>query len=130
MLTRIGKYTIESEIGRGGFGQVYRAFDPSVGRSVAIKVLKPEADQSLLARFRNEAVAAGNLQHKNIVTVFEFGEQDGQAYLVMEYLQGRDLQHVMQEGPPLSLLQKVQVMSQVASGLHSAHLHGVVHRDV
>ena len=130
MLTKIGKYTIESEIGQGGFGQVYRAFDPSVGRVVAIKVLKPGADQSVLTRFRNEAVAAGNLQHRHIVTVYEFGEQDGLAYLVMEFLQGRDLQHVMQEGPPLSLLQKVHVMSQTASGLHCAHLHGVVHRDV
>jgi len=130
MFTRIGKYTIESEIGRGGFGQVYRAHDPSVGRPVAIKVLKPGADQSLLTRFRNEAVAAGNLQHKNIVTVYEFGEQDGQAYLVMEFLQGRDLQHVLQEEAALSLLQKVQIMSQVASGLHFAHIHGVVHRDV
>ena len=119
MFTRIGKYKIEREIGRGGFGQVYRAFDPSVGRAVAIKVLNPGADASLLARFRNEAVTAGNLQHRHIVTVYEFGEHDGLAYLVMEFLQGEDLQHVIQAGGPGSLLRKVQIMSQVASGLHA-----------
>src|SRR6266550_3587958 len=130
MFTQIGKYKIECEIGRGGFGQVYRAFDPSVGRAVAIKVLNPGSDTGLLTRFRNEAVTAGNLQHRHIVTVYEFGEHDGLAYLVMEYLEGQDLQRVIQAGGPGSLLQKVQIMSQVASGLHSAHLHGVVHLDV
>src|ERR1700676_5337340 len=130
MLTRIGKYRIEREIGRGGFGQVYRAFDPSVGRTVAIKVLNPGADPSLLARFRNEAATAGNLQHRHVVTVYEFGEHDGLAYLVMEFLEGRDLQQVIQEGGYGSLVQKIRIMSQVASGLHSAHVHGVAHLDV
>ncbi len=116
MPDRIGKYEIRGEIGKGGFGKVYRGFDPTVGRLVAIKVLSSGGDPSLLARFRTEATAAGNLNHKNIVTVFEFGEDHGTFYLVMEYLEGRDLQHVMPDANSLKLVDKMNIMSQVAEG--------------
>ena len=71
---RFGKYEIQAELGRGGFGRVFRAFDPTVGRLVAIKILSSEAGTDMLTRFRNEAMAAGNLRHENIVTIYEFGE--------------------------------------------------------
>ena len=92
---QIGKYQIQAELGRGGFGSVYRAYDPTVGRLVAIKVLTASGDQQLLTRFKNEAGAAGNLRHKNIVTIYDFGEHEGLPYIVMEFLEGEDLQQVI-----------------------------------
>lgn len=77
MLARIGKYEIRDELGKGGFGQVYLGLDPTMDRLVAIKVLSAGGDSSLLIRFQTEATAAGNLNHKNIVTVYEFGEDRG-----------------------------------------------------
>jgi serine/threonine-protein kinase len=130
MSKRIGKYEITAEIGRGGFSRVYRGFDPNVNRPVAIKVSTRESDPEHLSRFRNEASAAGNLRHENIVTIHDYGDDDGVPYLVMELLEGRDLHHIMRDGPKFSMLEKMQVMSQVAAGLHCAHLNGVVHRDI
>jgi TonB family protein len=128
---RIGRYEVQAELGRGGFGRVFRAFDPTVGRMVAIKVLSTEAsERDLLIRFRNEAAAAGKLQHRNIVTIYDFGEQSGTPYIIMELLEGQDLQRVIAGARPLSLLAKVQIMSQIAQGLNFAHRHGVIHRDV
>ncbi|WP_323745377.1 protein kinase domain-containing protein [Paludibaculum fermentans] len=129
-MERIGKYEIAAELGRGGFGRVYRAFDPVVSRPVAIKVLTESADAAMLARFRNEASAAGNLHHKNIVTIHDFGEDRGMAYIVMELLEGEDLNEAIHRKRELTLLQKMHVMSQVAEGLHCAHANGVLHRDV
>jgi eukaryotic-like serine/threonine-protein kinase len=130
MLEKIGKYEIRGELGRGGFGHVYLGFDPTVNRPVAIKVLVAAGDPSVLVRFRTEATTAGNLRHKNIVTIYEFGEHQGTFYLVMEYLEGRDLQRVMSEANSLTLVEKIRIMTQVAEGLHFAHQNGVVHRDV
>src|SRR5215510_6715480 len=126
----LGKYEIQAQLGRGGFGTVYRAFDPTVGRPVAIKVLASEGGKDLLTRFRNEAIAAGNLRHENIVTIYEFGEDKGVRFIAMEYLEGEDLQQVLASGKPLTLLEKVSIMTQAAAGLDCAHRHGVVHRDV
>jgi eukaryotic-like serine/threonine-protein kinase len=129
-LQMIGKYEILAELGQGGFGRVYRAFDPTVGRPVAIKILTAEGNRDLLTRFRNEATAAGNLRHRNIVTVYDYGEYNGRPYLVMELLEGEDLTHVISNHAPLSLLQKMNIMDQVAAGLDCAHQNGVLHRDV
>ncbi len=130
MIKRIGDYEVRFEIGRGGFGRVYQAFDPRVERLVAIKVLNAEADANLISRFRSEASAAGNLHHKNIVTVYGYGEDDGNHYIVMEYLDGQTLQDLIQKGNTLTILDRVEIMSQVAEGLLCAHQNGVVHRDV
>jgi serine/threonine-protein kinase len=129
-MDQIGRYQLQAEIGRGGFGRVYKAFDPTVGRTVAIKVLVSSGDQDILTRFRNEAAATGKLRHRNIITIFDFGEQDGVPYLVMEYLEGKDLQGVSSSGRQLTLLEKLSIMSQVADGLHHAHINQIVHRDV
>ena len=129
MINRIGRYEIQAELGRGGFGHVFRAFDPTMGSLVAIKRLSG-GEPELLIRFRNEAAAARKLQHRNIVTVYDFGEEDGVPYIVMELLDGADLQRVIANRQPLSVLEKIRIMSQVADGLNYAHTHGVVHRDV
>src|SRR5712692_11277646 len=130
MIARIGKYEIQMELGQGAFGRVFRAFDPTVGRLVAVKIMTSAGDRDLITRFRNEATAAGNLRHKNIVTIYEFGEEKGVPFIAMEYLEGEDLHHVISSRKALTLLQKVQIMSQVAEGLHCAHQRRVVHRDV
>ncbi len=130
----IGKYKIEALIGEGGFGRVYRAFDPTVNRTVAIKIVRIEShideQQVLLNRFRSEAKTTGTLLHKNIVTVYDFGEQDGVPYLVMEYLQGRTLDEFIDKNEPMSLAEKVSLMKQVGEGLQYAHGKGIIHRDV
>ena len=130
MLKRIRKYEIRAEIGSGGFGRVFQAWDPDVGRAVAIKVLNTAGDRNMLQRFQNEAAAAGRLQHKNIVTVYEFGESEGMPYLVMELLEGQDLSAVMRGARKLSLFEKVRIMTDVAEGLNAAHRTGITHRDV
>src|SRR3954451_5053549 len=102
----IGRYQIQGEIGRGGFGTVYRAWDPTVHRSVAIKLLTVEGDDDLLTRFRNEAAAAGNLHHRNIVTVHDFGEHKGIPYMVMQLLEGQTLADIVSAKRPMTLVQK------------------------
>src|SRR5690349_18743427 len=130
MPANIGRYEIKTELGRGGIGRAYRDWDPTVGRMVAIKTLTAGGDPELLQRFRNEAGAAGKLRHRNIVIIHDFGEQDGEPFIVMELLDGEDLHKVMHMQRPLTLLQKMQIMEQVAEGLDHAHRNGVVHRDV
>jgi len=129
-MANIGKYELETQIGVGGFGRVYRAFDPLVGRKVAIKILLSEDDRELITRFKDEAKAAGTLRHKNIVTVYEYGEHEGKPYLVMEYVEGEDLYRILTSGRKLSYLEKTSIMTQVAEGLQHAHQNGIVHRDV
>lgn len=126
---RIGKYQITAEIGSGGFGRVYSAQDPSVGRVVAIKVMNAPGDVDLVRRFRSEAMTVAMLAHKNIVTVHDYGEYDGAPYLVMEYLEGVNLQDLIRQGT-LSLMEKVEIMIEAAEGLHCAHRQGITHRDV
>ena len=130
MIKRIGRYEVHAELGRGGFGQVFRAYDPGVGRPVAIKTLTLTGDPEMLTRFRNEAGATGKLRHPNIIVVYDFGEQDGTPYIVMELLEGEDLDRCLASGRRLTLLESVYVMTQVAAGLNHAHLNGIAHRDV
>jgi serine/threonine protein kinase len=129
-MKNIGKYTLEAEIGHGGFGRVYRAFDPTVGRTVAIKILIADKDKDLIARFKREATATGKLRHANIITVYDYGQQDNSPYIVMEYLEGRDLNQALLSRQVMTLLEKTSIMGQVAEGLQYAHHHGIVHRDV
>ena len=130
LLCRVGRFEIQAEIGQGGGGQVFRAFDSTVNRVVAIKILTSTNSADSLRRFRYEASAAGNLHHPNIVTVYEFGEEGKLPYLAMEYLEGQDLQNILKKGTPYTILQKVEIMTQVAEGLQHAHRSGVLHRDV
>ena len=127
-MTHIGKYEILAELGRGGMGVVYRAEDKNIGREVAIKTLT-DATPELRQRFLVEA-RSGVLNHQNIVTVYDFGEQDGNPYIVMEYLHGDSLEKIMRGSRTLSLVEKLEVIRQVCQGLGYAHQKGVVHRDI
>jgi serine/threonine protein kinase len=121
MDTRFGKYVVERELGRGGFGRVYCAFDADMNRRVAIKVLACESDADLMSRFQAEAGMTARLAHRNIITVYEFAQQDGLPYLVMELLEGRTLYEIIGSGVLLPLLEKAEIMYQVAEGLQHAH---------
>ena len=126
----IGKYRIIGALGEGGFGHVYKAEDPAIGNIVAIKVLNVQNDENMIRRFRAEAITSAKLRHKNIVTIFDFEEQNGIPYLVMEYLDGKNLQHFVGNRNAVSAIDKLSIMSQVAEGLQYAHEHGVIHRDI
>ncbi len=130
---RIGRYRILGELGRGAMGIVYKAEDPNLDRIVALKtiIVDPSAEgaEEYRKRFLLEAKAAGKLNHPNIVTTFDYGEQDGVAYLAMELLEGTDLRsRVMEESIPPA--EAVEIARQVAEGLAYAHERGVVHRDI
>ena len=130
---RIGKYEIVKPLGRGGMGAVYQAFDPVLEREVALKVMLPETagDPEQKQRFEREARAVARLSHPGIVTVFDLGyHTDGSPYIVMELLKGQDLLARLRESPPLSLGQKVSIVTQVLDGLGHAHKAGIVHRDI
>jgi hypothetical protein len=116
-MERIGKYQITGELGSGGFGRVYRALDPTVGRVVAIKVLNVQDDPALVRRFHTEAATAANLRHQNIVTVHEFSEEQGKQYLVMEFLDGRNLHDLIEEREPIPPLDTVTASYTDVSGV-------------
>ncbi|HSJ43340.1 MAG TPA: protein kinase [Euzebyales bacterium] len=126
-----GRYEITAELGRGGFGRVYRAWDPLLERDVAIKMLRPSDDFTPTdhQRFRRETNIAASLEHRNIVTVYDGGERNGLLYLVMRFVAGRDLRYELAHGP-LDEHRAVSVVRQVGAALDYAHAKGLVHRDV
>ena len=127
-----GRYELTHLIARGGMAQVYRAMDRQLDRPVALKVLFPElsVDRTFVERFRREAQAAANLSHPNIVPVFDWGEDDGTYFIVMEYVDGRALSAVLRDPTPLPPRQIATIGAGVAAALAFAHRHGVIHRDV
>ncbi len=125
----IGKYEVVEKIGEGGFGTIYKGFDPHIRRFVAIKSCSSE-EQEVRNRFFHEAQIAGNLQHRHIVTVYDFGLQDEVPYLVQEYLSGEDLDRKIKRKDFIPLPEKLLYLMQVARGLEYAHSKGVVHRDI
>jgi eukaryotic-like serine/threonine-protein kinase len=129
---RIGRYEVIERVGRGGMGVLFRGRDPVLEREVAIKVMSGDfsSDDAARARFFREARAAARLQHRNIVTIYEFAEDHGTPYIAMEFLRGRSLASRLQNDPPLTLVQKLDVVTQLCTGLHYAHEQGIVHRDV
>jgi serine/threonine protein kinase len=129
---RIGKYQIQAVIGRGGMGTVYEAIDPLINRKIALKTMIPGLAENpdLRARFLREAQAAGGLRHRNIVTVYDLGEDKGQPYIAMEFIEGTDLEKVIHKREPLSIEWKLDVIRQICEGLAYAHRNGIVHRDV
>jgi serine/threonine-protein kinase len=137
-ITRIGRYTIESELGQGGMGKVYLARDPVIGRNVALKVITIRPDLSeedarqYRERFLREAQAAGALIHPNIVSVHDIGQDaaSGCPYIVMEHVPGRDLKKVILSRAPLQPEEAVGVVVQIAQALDYAHRRGIVHRDI
>src|SRR5262245_38951897 len=131
-MTEVGKYRILEQIGEGAMGVVYRALDPVLNRSVAIKVMSDALarDDELRTRFLREAQAAGSLQHPNVVTVYDFGEVDGHLYIAMEFVTGEDLEGMLARRAPMTVAQKIDIVVDVLNGLGYAHKRGIVHRDI
>ena len=133
MPEKIGRYQILERVGKGGMGVLFRGYDPVLDREVAVKVMLADFSddtEQMRPRFYREAKSAAKLQHRNIVTVFEFAEENNQPHIVMEFLRGSPLSSRMEEQPPLTLDDKLDIVAQLCSGLGYAHSQGVVHRDV
>jgi serine/threonine protein kinase len=131
----IGRYRIEALLGTGAMGEVYRAHDPAIDRLVAIKVVRPElvagsGGEQLLERFRREARAAGRRFHPNIVAIWDFGDDNGTPFLVMELVEGQSLDQLIKSSGTLPPVRSVSIITQVLSALGFAHTNGIVHRDI
>ena len=130
-MNKIGRYELAEKLGQGGMGVVYRAFDPLLQRIVAVKLIGAlDANAEVRERFFREARAAGKLSHKNIITIHDLGEHEGQPFLAMEFLEGQDLQQRVAGHVPMSLARKLELAIEICEGVEYAHLHGVVHRDI
>ena len=132
---RLGKYEIKGALGKGAMGTVYKAFDPHIERFVAIKTIRkdlvePELAAQYMARFKNEAKAAGRLHHPNIVGVYEYGEDDAVTFIAMEYVEGAGLREYLNRRVSFDFAQLVELMDQLLNALEFAHSRGVVHRDI
>src|SRR5687767_9901790 len=129
--TKLGRYEIHSLLGEGGMGEVYRARDTELGRDVAVKVLPSSfsADRDRLSRFKQEACAAGALNHPNILVVHDIGAHDGSPYVVSELLEGETLRKRI-GGSPLAPRRAIEYALQIAHGLAAAHGKGIIHRDL
>ncbi|UZN03392.1 serine/threonine-protein kinase [Cellulomonas sp. S1-8] len=127
-----GRYRLLRRIAVGGMGEVWEANDDALARAVAVKVLREEfaGDAGFLERFRTEARNSAALHHPHIAALFDYGEQDGSAYLVMELVVGEPLSDLLEREPVLPARRLLPILAQTARGLHAAHLAGVVHRDV
>ena len=131
-MTMLGKYDLHEELGRGGFGAVYRATDTTLGREVALKVLHPQltTDPDFLDKFRKEARTVAQLKSRDIVTIHELGEVDGRVFIAMEYMEGGSLKEKLEKEGALSFEETLKIMRQVCAGLDIAHRKGLVHRDI
>jgi eukaryotic-like serine/threonine-protein kinase len=131
----IGRYRVEGLLGTGAMGEVYRAYDPAIDRTVAIKVVRPElvagsGGEQLLERFRREARAAGRRFHPNIVAIWDFGDDNGMPFLVMELVDGCSLDQLIKSSGPLAPARSVAIINQVLGALGFAHENRIVHRDI
>src|SRR6267378_1089635 len=135
-VTKAGRYEIVGELGRGAMGVVYKAMDPVIGRTVAVKTIRLSEQGTglsrpeLLSRFQTEARAAGLLTHPNIVVVFDAGEEDGLYYITMEMVEGKSLQALLDGGHAFPLSRTLRIMEQTCSALQFAHERNVIHRDI
>jgi serine/threonine-protein kinase len=128
----VDRYAIEAPIARGGMADVFLARDQQLDRRVAVKVLFPEfaRDPSFVERFRREAQHAAMLNHPNIVSVYDYGQQGGTYFIVMEYVEGQSLRDVLRSQAALSPMQSARIAAEIAGALDFAHRHGTVHRDI
>jgi serine/threonine-protein kinase len=134
-ISNIGKYEVRREIGRGAMGVVYECFDPSIKRMVALKTIRSdqlagENPAAVIARFRREAQAAGRLNHPNIVSIYDLGEDNGVWFIAMEFVQGRELKECFETNERFRMADIVRIMSQILDALDYSHRQGVIHRDV
>ncbi len=129
MIEKLGKYEIVEKIGVGGFGTVYRGRDPFIKRTVAVKTCQSDDDE-IKKRFFREAELSGNLHHRNITTIYDFGVQDGIPYIVQEYLTGEDLDKFIKRGEVIPVKRKLEILQDICDGLGYAHGAGIIHRDI
>jgi len=127
-----GRYLILEELGKGGMGSVYKAFDKEVGEKIALKTIKPEiaADEKVIQRFRNELKIARKISHKNVCRMFDLGREDDTYYIAMEYVSGEDLKSSVRRMGPLSTGKVLGFATEICEGLAEAHRLGIVHRDL
>ncbi len=132
MIQTLGRYQIQKRVGEGAMADVYRAYDPSIDRTLAIKILKTELqyDADYAAFFLREAKSAGALSHPNIVTIYDAGNGESGPYIVMEYLDGETLDHALSSGRHFTPEEIISIGYQLADALSYAHAHGVIHRDI
>jgi serine/threonine protein kinase len=133
--TRIGRYEVEKKLGAGAMAVVYKAVDPLIGRTVAIKIIKFDSSigaeqEELRQRLYREAQSAGNLSHPSIVTIYDIGEEGPTAYIAMEFVEGQTLQEWIATNPVPPLQQTLAIIEQIASGLDYAAARGIIHRDI
>jgi len=128
----LGQYEIVELIGEGGMATVYKAWQPSLRRYVALKVLSPNLanDAEFVKRFRQEAVSAANLKQTHIVTIHDVGTEDGYHYIAMEFIEGSSLEERIRTGQAFSLEQVIDIVAQVGAALDYAHQRGFIHRDI
>ena len=131
-LKKLGKYEVIGELGHGAMGVVYRARDPIINRLVALKTITAAGadDQNMLARFYREAQSAGGLQHPNIVTIYDMGDEHGVPYIAMELIDGENLEQLISQRTPIPLSLKIVYTTQACSAFDYAHKRGIVHRDI
>ncbi|MGI6421716.1 MAG: protein kinase domain-containing protein [Syntrophomonadaceae bacterium] len=127
-----GRYELREKIGSGGMADVYLAHCGLLDRQVAVKILKEEfsRDKNFVHKFRTEALAAARLSHPNIVNIFDVGQEDDIHYIVMEYIEGRTLQRIINEEAPLPVKKAVDIALMICQGIHHAHERGIIHRDI
>src|SRR5271155_1643982 len=130
----IGRYEILGELGKGAMGVVFRAKDPNIGRSVALKTMRLDVagvgEEEMLKRFKHEAQLAGVMNHPNIVTIYDAGEDQGMFYIAMEYVEGKTIQQLLNLERVLSTDKVIKITRDVCAGLDHAHAAGIIHRDV
>src|SRR5262245_59836707 len=126
---RVGRYEIVDRLGRGGMGTVYLATDPSLRRTVAVKVLAGENDD-LRERFAREGRSAAALRHNNIVTIYDVGEDNGQPFIAMEFVDGESMSEIIRRRAPLPLPHRLRLMVELCAGLGYAHRNDIIHRDI
>jgi len=130
-VTTFGKYRLVKEIGRGAMGVVYLAFDTVLERQVAIKTIAANSSRSeFRQRFIREAKSAARLRHPNIITVHDFGEEKDKLFIVMEYLEGIDLDQLIALRHPMDIKDRLRIVCEICDGVHFAHTNGVIHRDL
>lgn len=131
-MATFGRYEILDKLGEGAMGVVYRARDQSLGRIVALKMLSAELgdEEELHERFHREAEAIGQLNHPNVVSVFDLGQSEGRLYMAMELLDGDNLRAIIEKGAEISLPERVRILGEICEGVGYAHSKGVVHRDI
>src|ERR1041385_691062 len=129
--TKLGRYEIRSQIGAGGMGEVYLAEDMRLGRKVAIKLLAEALTQNRdrLSRFDQEAYAASALNHPNIITIYEMGDEGGRHFIATEFIDGVTLRKQLSK-TPMDFLQVLDIAIQIADALEEAHAAGIIHRDI